>query len=253
MSQLYIVLPCFNESLNLSRLFDRLASQIKTGEYVVVCVDDGSTDGSVEVLRHLEEEYPIKMIEHPSNMGLSAALRAGLSLALRSADDKDIIATMDADDTHDPEYLSKMLHEMNKGADVVVASRYVEGGAQLSVPWHRRVLSRAVNLIIGLVSGLEIKDATSGYRCYRASVLRDIERQFGQVPRESRGFEGPLEILCRARLFAQKMVEIPFCLEYNNKEGKSKLNIPFTVVSYVRLLFKVALWRLNISCRVSRR
>lgn len=245
MSQLYIILPCFNESQNLRCLFSRLAHQIKTRKLIVVGVDDGSTDDTVDVLHYLEKEYPVKIIQHPNNMGLSAALRSGLSLAVSSADEKDVIAIMDGDNTHDPEYLGKMLYEIDKGADVVIASRYVKGGAQLFVPWHRKILSRAVNLIIRLVSGLKIRDATSGYRCFKASVLKDVERRFGQVPRESKGFEGPLEVLSRAKLCTQKIVEIPFCLKYNNKKGKSKMNIPFTAVSYVRLLFKVALWRLN--------
>lgn len=112
------------------------------------------------------------------------------------------------------------------------------------------MLSRSVNVIIGLASGWNIRDATSGYRCFRASVLKDVQRKFGQVPRESQGFEGPLEILSRAIACSERVVEIPFILEYNNKEGKSKMNIPLTIMLYARLLFKIVLWRHNVKCRL---
>jgi dolichol-phosphate mannosyltransferase len=246
---LYIILPCFNEGNNLPRLFKRFAERIKNVGYTLMVVNDGSTDDTLNVLRNLEETHPLEVVQHGTNLGLSEALRSGLSLVLSQARDEDIVTTMDGDDTHNPIYLDAMMNEIKKGADIVIASRYVNGGVQLSVPLSRRLLSRSVNAIIGLVSSWSIKDATSGYRCFRASVLKDVQRKFGQVPRESEGFEGPLEILYRAVACSQRVVEIPFSLEYNNKDGKSKMNVPLTIMLYVKLLFRIVLWRLNAKCR----
>jgi dolichol-phosphate mannosyltransferase len=215
-------------------------------KYIVVAVDDGSDDGTANVVTRLAKEYPLRLVSHDRNRGLSAALRSGLSAVLYEASDQDVVTTMDGDDTHDPMYLNDMLREIEKGADVVIASRYVKGGVQLSVPFSRICLSRAINLLIGLVSGLGIRDATSGFRCFRASALKKARRRFGEIPKESKGFEAPLEILYRTKLCVKSIVEIPFRLEYNNKKGKSKMNIPTTILQYLDLLFKIALWRLNI-------
>jgi dolichol-phosphate mannosyltransferase len=245
MSKLYILIPCFNEAQNIRHLIPRIALILTDKKYTIVLVDDGSTDDILDVFHHLKNEYPVKLIRHRRNLGLHAALSSGLSFLLKDGNDDDVLITMDGDNTHDPKYLDKMLCEIGKGADIVIASRYIKGGGQLSTPLYRKILSIAVNLILRHITGLKIKDVTSGYRCIKVSVLVKVQRSFGKIISESKGFEASFEILFKSALFAKRIVEIPFYLDYGKKLGKSKMKVITTVVRYLLFFYKVVVWRLK--------
>jgi dolichol-phosphate mannosyltransferase len=232
-------MPCFNEEKNIKPLIhlidDVLRPQV---QYKVIAVNDGSHDRTREVLKDLSANYPLEVLDHPTNLGLGAALRTGLLVATEESFDDDFIVTMDSDNTHDPKDVLNML-EAAEYADVVVGSRYVKGGRQLNVPLHRVILSRAINFLVGKLFLLPLKDATSGFRCFRAHLLKRIRDIFKVSIIESNGFVASLELLLKAVRFGGVVTEVPILLDYGKKDGASKMRLFSTIFSYLVLLFKL--------------
>ena len=162
-----VVVPTYNEADNLPRLVDRVFSCLPDDAMLIV-VDDGSPDGTGALATQLAERSPgaIELVQRDEKLGLGTAYRAGFQRALASG--ADYVVQMDADLSHDPDSLFAMLAELSS-ADVVVGSRYV-AGASVDPRWGpvRRLLSVAGNRGIGLLAGLHVRDATSGFKAFRA-------------------------------------------------------------------------------------
>jgi dolichol-phosphate mannosyltransferase len=237
-----IVLPCFNEEKNIGPLVSAIGTALSQCiPYEVVAVNDGSYDGTREILKSLSARYPLRLLEHETNKGLAAALETGLEEAVRLSSKRDYIITMDADDTHDPRYILRML-EAARDFDIVVGSRYVGKGTQLNVPYFRVVLSKAANFLIRKIMQIPIMDVTSGYRCYRASTLQKLDFVSNHNLIESKGFEASLEILAKAFWCNSTITEIPITLDYGRKRSKSKMRLFPTVARYLRLLLRGRSW-----------
>lgn len=234
----FIVLPCFNEEKNVKPLIYSIDHVLKNKiPYKIIAVNDGSRDLTCKVLKDLSADYSIRVVEHHTNMGLGVALRSGLLAATEEVFDDDVVITMDSDNTHDPKHILGML-AASKKADIVVGSRYVEGGSQLNVPSHRVVLSKFINTLIGKLFRLPVKDTTSGFRCFRAILLKRLCVLLKGSIIDSKGFESSLELLFKAVYLGGFPVEIPILLDYGKKGGKSKLRIFSTILNYLILLFK---------------
>jgi dolichol-phosphate mannosyltransferase len=234
----FIVLPCFNEEKNVKPLVhsidDALRRQIP---YRIVAVNDGSRDRTSEVLKDLSADYPVTILEHQVNLGLGAALRTGLLSVAEQAFDEDFVVTMDSDNTHDPKHVLEMLTAAGN-ASVVVGSRYVKGGRQLNVPFHRVFLSKIINLVVRKLFQLSVRDATSGFRCFRADLLKRLCSTFGSSIIESEGFVASLELLLKAVRSGGVVAEVPILLDYGKKGGHSKMRLLSTVIGYLALLFQ---------------
>jgi dolichol-phosphate mannosyltransferase len=218
--------------------------------YRIVAVDDGSNDETGKILKKLSEKYPITLVTHKTNLGLAAALRDGINAALQQASDGDFIITMDADNTHDPSYIIKMVHYLDKGAEIIIASRYIAGGRQIKVPPYRVALSRCANLFLKLITGVPVNDVTGGYRAFKASVLKKAVQQFRNEFVTSRGFEATVEILTKTYWHGGnnlRISEMPFLLDYSVKKGKSKMKIFNTVRLYLSMVRKMKEWRTKLA------
>jgi len=240
--KLFVVLPSHNEEKNIEPLVAAIGEALPGFSYEIIAVNDGSTDETSNIYKRLQSHQPIVLLEHETNKGLSATLQTGLSEAIRRAADDDYIITMDADQTQEPKYIRDMM-ESREGYDIIIASRYVEGGEQLNVPYYRKILSGGINYLIKNIAKLPVRDATSGYRGYRAGKLRELYEISCHNLIGSKGFEASAELLLKTYLLNSSIKEIPFVLDYGLKKGKSKMKLFSTIINYIMLLRKITDWK----------
>jgi len=159
-TKVIIVLPAYNEERNIGRLLDRMVDALEEEHllYEVIIVDDGSSDGTAEVIERYHEHLPVTLYRHEVNQGLGATIRDGLYLASKAAGDSDTVITMDADETHTPGLILRMVRMVREGCDVVIASRYQPGARIVGVSLFRRFLSFGASMLF------RIFFATSGVR-----------------------------------------------------------------------------------------
>jgi dolichol-phosphate mannosyltransferase len=241
--EVHVVLPAFNEEESLPSLLSRLDRFVVTNSrgfgLQVWVVDDGSSDGTADVVRGYAGQLVVTLVSHPENRGLGQAVRTGLTTVLRNAGADDVIVIMDADDTHDVELIEPMAAAIAEGADIAIASRFVHGGDDRTAPPFRRLLSRGAGWTFRIALPLEgIHDFTSGYRAYRASLLRRAEEHYGERLVEETGFAVMVELLLKLRYCQPVVHEIPMILHYDRKGGASKLRLGRTLLQYLKLLLR---------------
>jgi dolichol-phosphate mannosyltransferase len=237
----HVVLPAYNEEESLPPLLGRLADadQRTRDQHALRAwvVDDGSSDGTAQVTRDHDSDLDVTLVEHGINRGLGEAVMSGIFAALEVADDDDLIVVMDADDTHDVTTIEAMETEIDRGADIVIASRYVTGGDDATAPPFRRVLSRGAAIVFRVALPLDnIHDFTSGFRAYRAGLLRRAVRHWGQRLIEEEGFACMVELLLKLRYGNPVIAEVPLVLRYDRKRSASKLKLGRTLLQYLKLL-----------------
>ena len=228
-----VVIPTFNESENIERMLRRI-HECLPGAGVLV-VDDGSPDGTAAIVKKVAAELTdINLLERSSKSGLGSAYRAGFAWGLERGYDACI--EIDADFSHDPAALPTLVAPISEGYDVVIGSRYVEGGSIPNWAWHRHLLSRGGNLYASGVLGLGVSDSTAGYRCYSAGILRRLD--LDRIRAEGYGFQ--IEMTYRARQYGAVVTEVP--IKFVDREaGESKMS-SFIVVEALGL---VTFWGLG--------
>ena len=211
-----VVLPTYNESENLRPMVTRLREVLP--EIGILIVDDNSPDGTGRIADELSRELVgVEVIHRPGKQGLGNAYRHGFAHVL--AGEHDVIVTMDVDFSHDPVVIPAMLAAIGSGADAVVGSRYVRGGATVNWPLHRRVLSRWGNLYTGALLGVGIRDCTSGFRAYRASALSAIAPDTTRAD----GYAFLTELVLRLSRLKFVVVEVPILFK-EREHGTSKMS-----------------------------
>lgn len=167
-----VITPTYQEAENIEQFLRLARGAVPDADILVV--DDDSPDGTGAIAERVGKELGrVEVLHRPLKEGLGEAYRAAFSLALERAYDR--LVQIDADLSHDPAVIPALLAAVQNGADVAVGSRYVPGGTIPHWPWFRRALSRYGNRYAGFVLGLKMCDATSGYRAYRADMLREID------------------------------------------------------------------------------
>ncbi|HSI63773.1 MAG TPA: glycosyltransferase [Candidatus Saccharimonadia bacterium] len=239
MSPVSIVLPAYNEEKDLPLLLERLHSTMSaTGRpYRIVVVDDGSADRTAEIAQEASTRMPVHLVRHPKNMGLGRAIQTGLMEARQFGG---FIVTMDADNSHDPCYIEQMVRVLEEQpVDVVIASRYQKGSVIKGVPYYRQVLSLGCFVMMkSILPFRNVRDYSTGFRVYRASVISRLVQQFGDQLVEVSGFACMLELLAKLRLIGANVVEIPYTLRYDQKVGVSKLRLFRTLRQYWTVVSK---------------
>ncbi len=235
------MLPAFDEADALPALLDAIETTMDEAglPYGVVVVDDGSRDATADIARAQAERMPLLLERHERNQGLGATLRDGIVKVSALADPGDVIVTMDADDSHNPQLIPRMLRAVREGHDVVIASRYRPGSRVLGVPFSRRLLSYWGSLFFRLVFGIPgVRDYTCGYRAYRAALLQQVLAEEGPAFFEQPGFSCMVDILLKLRRRGLVFGEVPFILRYDRKRGLSKMRVGRTARETLSLLLR---------------
>jgi dolichol-phosphate mannosyltransferase len=235
-----VVLPAYNEELALPPLLKRLDSAYEEFglNMEILVVNDGSTDKTAEVARNFKGNIKVEVLDLNPNRGLAGAIKAGLFEAVndcKSGDD--IIIVMDADNTHTPGLIMRMVRLITEGCDVVIASRYQPGSRVIGLTPFRRLLSDGASWLFRIVVGIRgVRDYTCGYRAYRVEVLKKAFQHYKENFIRQSGFGCMIEILLRINKFDPIIQEVPLILRYDFKEGQSKMKVWKTIKQTLKLL-----------------
>ena len=233
-----VIMPTYNERENL----DSIAARVRTAvpEADVLVVDDNSPDGTGELADKLSAgDAQIHVLHRPGKGGLGAAYIAGFGWALEQG--YGVMVEMDADGSHQPEDLPKLLTAL-QDADAVIGSRWVTGGTVRNWPKSREALSRGANTYARLMLRLPVRDATAGYRAYRAQTLRAID--LGSV--QSQGYCFQIDLTLRAVNAGLTVTEVPITF-VDRTRGTSKMSRAVMAEAF----WRVAQW--GLAARLRRR
>ena len=213
-SDVLVVLPTYNERQNLEGVVARVR---KLGHDVLV-VDDASPDGTGEIADRLAAADPgVRVLHRPGKLGLGSAYEDAFRLGLKEG--AQLFVEMDADGSHRPEDLARIVDAARAGGGLAIGSRYIPGGAIEGWPFYRWLLSWGANIYCRILLWLPTKDATSGYRCY----TRDLLLHIGLDEVVSQGYSFQIEMVHRARRLGYKVVEVPIRFE-DRVAGASKVS-----------------------------
>jgi dolichol-phosphate mannosyltransferase len=210
-----IVIPTYNEAENVPQIVPQILAQDPS--FHVLIVDDNSPDGTARIVKGMQAAEPrIHLLERPGKMGLGTAYVAGFGYAL--ANGFDFVFEMDADFSHDPNALP-VLYAKAQECDLVIGSRYVSGVNVVNWPMRRLLLSYSANLYTRIITGMPIKDATAGFKCYRRRVLEAIDLQ----AIHSNGYSFQIETNFLAWRKGFKVCEVPIVF-VDRRAGVSKMS-----------------------------
>ena len=212
-----IIIPTYNERENVAAMVAKVLSL--EGDFSVLIVDDGSPDGTADIVRHLMEENPERLflLEREGKLGLGTAYIAGFRWALDRG--YEAIFEMDCDFSHNPDDLVRLVAAMEEGADVVVGSRYVKGVNVVDWPMRRLLLSYCASRYVKIVTRMPVRDATAGFVGYRADVLRAID--LDRVKMKGYGFQIEMKYTAWRKGFEIREVSIIF---RDRTAGTSKMS-----------------------------
>jgi dolichol-phosphate mannosyltransferase len=242
----WIVLPAYNEEKSLPPLLENIAQAMFDAglEYRVLIIDDGSRDATADVIRTYAQRMHIQMERHKLNMGLGATIRDGLLRAAELCSQRDILVTMDADNSHSPALIVRMVAMIAEGHDVVIASRYQHGSVTRGVPPLRLLFSYGASILFRMIFPISgVRDYTCGFRAYRATVMKRVAKQYGPAFFDQQGFQCMVDILLKLRRQDLIFGEVPMILRYDRKEGASKMRVGRTIADTFRLMLKRRLSR----------
>lgn len=235
MSDVGVILPTYREAENIGNLVDEI--ETLPFETSIIVIDDSSPDRTADVVKDLQKKYGnIILCVRPEKRGLGTAITDGFKIFLSLKFPPKFIMTMDADCSHNPKTIPKLLSKMQTGCGIVIGSRYCRGGKVTDWSWTRKVISRTANLVTKFLVGLKLHDCTSGFRCYSTNFIRAAIKSL-----HSQTYEIQIETLRQAlsKNFSIKETPISFV---NRKRGKSKLSLT-EIQSYISYVFKATLYR----------
>ena len=240
MSKKIILLPAFNEEASAGILLGKIRDLAREEgwDYLVLACDDGSTDRTAEILAAEQGSMNLEILTHRMNRGLGETIRDLFERAADIAADDDVVIRLDCDDSHEPHHISAMVHKLEQGYDVVIASRFEPGGGQMGVSAYRAFISRCANMFLGIVFGFRsVKEYSCAYRAYRGEIVKRAIRSYGNgfVQLKGLGFTCTIEKLIKLHILGARFGEVPFVLRYDQKQSSSKMVTSATTLGYLVL------------------
>ncbi|MBO0595947.1 polyprenol monophosphomannose synthase [Nesterenkonia sp. E16_7] len=230
------IIPTYDEIDALPGTVERLRAAVPTSD--VLIVDDNSPDGTGDFAEELADQDPqINVLHRKAKNGLGGAYIAGFHWGLERG--YDVLVELDADGSHQPEQLPKLLAKIDE-ADLVIGSRWVPGGSVVNWPLHRVAISRAGSLYSRTLLGLKVRDITAGFRVFRRSVLEEID--LGSI--ESVGYGFQVDMTFRVASMGKTIAEVPITF-VERTQGESKMSSNIVVEAMVN----VTRWGLRARAR----
>ncbi|MCG6566499.1 polyprenol monophosphomannose synthase [Tessaracoccus sp. Y36] len=226
LDRVLVIIPTYNESQNIESITNRLRKAVPHAHILIA--DDNSPDGTGEIADRLAgSDENVHVMHRTGKQGLGAAYLAGFEWGLERG--YGVLVSHDADGSHQPEELPRLLQAINDGADMVKGSRWVRGGSIVNWPASRVLISKGGSLWTRLMLGIPVKDATGGFNAYRATTLRGMN--LNEVA--SAGYCFQIDLVWRAIKHGFKVVEVP--IEFVEREfGDSKMNRSIVVEALIR-------------------
>jgi len=229
-----VIVPTYNEAENIANLIDKIFSV--DSNLNILVVDDNSPDGTAEIVKRISEKDPrVHLIQRPGKLGLGTAYIEGFKYAL--ANGYEAIFEMDADFSHNPEDIPRFLDAL-EDADLVIGSRYLTGVNVINWPLRRLMLSYFANLYTRIITGMPVRDATGGYKCFRAEALKQID--LDKIKTNGYGFQIEMNFRFWAKGFRVKEIPIVFV---DRRNGVSKMNKKI-ILEAVFLVWKLKLCKI---------
>jgi dolichol-phosphate mannosyltransferase len=214
-----VVIPTYNESENLADIVRAVTAH----GYTVMVVDDSSPDGTGELAEELARSNPlVRVLHREKKEGLGPAYAAGFDAALKAG--AEVVVEMDADFSHDPADLPRLVKAIEEGADLAIGSRYVPGGETPDWPLLRRLVSRGGNLYARVMLGIPVRDATAGFRAFRRDSLAELPYREA----EAAGYGFQVEMAWRAYQTGLQVAEVPITFR-DRTRGTSKMGLRIVV------------------------
>ena len=214
-----VVMPTYNEAENISAI----AAAVRAHGYRLLIVDDGSPDGTGDIADGLAAaDSGIEVLHRSEKSGLGQAYAAGFDTAATL--NGTIFCEMDADFSHNPSDLPRLIAAIDDGADLAIGSRYVPGGGTEGWPWHRQAISRGGNRYAALMLGIHVKDATAGFRAFRSGAIAKLD----PASCDASGYAFQVEMARRAEEADLRITEIP--IQFKEREaGASKMSTAIAI------------------------
>lgn len=212
-----VIIPTYNEKENIAAIIDAVFSQATP--FHILVIDDGSPDGTADIVKELQKKYPDTLFlkERQGKLGLGTAYILGFKWAIEKK--YDYIIEMDADFSHPPEKLNALVQAANEGNDVVVGSRYVKGGSVKNWPFRRILISYGASLYTRMITWIPVKDCTAGFVLYHRKVLETIPLDKIRFI----GYAFQIEMKYLSWKFGFKIKEVPICF-IDREKGQSKMS-----------------------------
>ena len=239
---IWVGLPAYNEGARIKRLLIEIDKNIgkKEDDYTIIVYDDGSSDDTAaRVLAVREQGVKVQLIGGGINRGLGHALKSLILHFSRVSSLEDTVIIMDADVTHSPGHIHRMLSYIQDGFDIVIASRYTPYSRVIGLKIYRQILSYIASLIFkSLFSIKGVFDYTCAYRAYTAKILKLGEEIYKDQLVEETGFACMAEVLIKLRKLGITACEVPLILRYDKKTGPSAMNVSATILGTLRLILR---------------
>ncbi|MES2830115.1 MAG: polyprenol monophosphomannose synthase [Bacteroidota bacterium] len=236
MSDSLVIIPTYNEKENIEKIIRKVFSLPFFFEILVI--DDGSPDGTAEIVKTLQQEYPALHLEQRTGkLGLGTAYIHGFRWAL-NLPQYQYIFEMDADFSHNPDDLIKLRQACVEGADIAIGSRYVRGVNVVNWPMSRVLMSYFASMYVRIITGISIQDATAGFKCYTREVLSTIPLDKIKFV----GYAFQIEMKFTAINFGFNVVEVPIIFT-DRTEGTSKMSTRIFREAFLGVIqMKISSW-----------
>lgn len=237
MTSVLVVIPTYNEVENIVKIIPDISKVLTNNNisYQILVVDDNSPDGTaIEYEKMKKQNSSLHLLKRSGKLGLGTAYIDGFTWALSNLS-FDIIVQMDADFSHQPSDIIKLVNAINDNSDIAIASRYIESGGSNKWPWHRRMISKTANFLSHIMLGINVKDITSGFRAINRNAIKELLN----YKMNSHGYSYQVESLAIYEDLHFSITEVPYVFEAR-LSGKAKLSI-WEIIRFAGFLIKLSL------------